>query len=226
MDIEGLGEKLAYRFLDEGLIPDQADIYDLTAEQLAALEGFGETSAEQPDRGDRGLQASSRSAIVLFALGLPGIGYVTAQALAEHFGTMDALIEADAEADRGGRGRRPDPRRADPGGARRGAARCELIERLRERGLRFELDEPSAAAQGGPLDGKTFVLTGTLPEPHPRGGDRADQARRRQGHRLGLEEDRLRGRRRQPRARSSPRPRSSGTEVLDEAGLRALLSSG
>ena len=161
MDIEGLGEKLAQRFLELGLIADQADIYDLTAERLTELEGFGEVSARNL------LEAieASRSqpfSIVLFGLGLPGIGYVTAQALAEHFGTMDALLAADVEAIEQVEGVGPitaaqiqeelaeEPTRA-------------LIERLRERGLRLELDESERRAEGGPLEGRTFVLTGTLP---------------------------------------------------------------
>ncbi len=97
MDIEGLGEKLAMRFLDEGLIGDQADIYDLTAERLAELEGFGEVSARNLIEAIEASQAQPFG-IVLFALGLPGVGYVTAQALAEHFGSIDALLEADHRA--------------------------------------------------------------------------------------------------------------------------------
>ena len=59
MDIEGLGEKLALRFLDEGLITDSAGIYDLTAERLAELEGFGEISARNLIARDRGLEAAA-----------------------------------------------------------------------------------------------------------------------------------------------------------------------
>ena len=55
---------------------------------------------------------------MLYALGLPGIGYVNAQALAEHFGSIDALLEADAEEIEEVEGIGPDPRRAGPGGAR------------------------------------------------------------------------------------------------------------
>ncbi len=96
MDIEGMGEKLALRFLEEGLISDVADIYDLTAERLEELEGFGETSARNLIEA---IEASKEQpfGIVLFALGLPGVGYVTAQALAEHFGTIDALVNATTE---------------------------------------------------------------------------------------------------------------------------------
>jgi DNA ligase (NAD+) len=161
MDIEGLGEKLALRFLEEGLIRDQAGVYDLTAERLAELEGFGEVSARNLIDA---IEASKSQPfpIVLFALGLPGIGYVTAQALAEHFGTIDALMAADAEAIEEVEGVGPitaaqiqeelaeEPTRA-------------LVERLRERDLRFELAASERRAEGGPLEGKTFVLTGTLP---------------------------------------------------------------
>ena len=161
MDIEGLGEKLAQRFLELGLIADQADIYDLTAERLTELEGFGEVSARNLLEAIEGSRNQPFS-IVLFGLGLPGIGYVTAQALAEHFGTMDALLAADVETIEQVEGVGPitaaqiqeelaeEPTRA-------------LIERLRERGLRLELDESERRAEGGPLEGRTFVLTGTLP---------------------------------------------------------------
>jgi len=161
MDIEGFGEKLSARFLDEGLIRDQADIYDLTVERLVALERFGETSARNLVRE---IEASKRQpfGIVLFALGLPEIGYVTAQALAEHFGTIDALIEATAEQIQEVEG-------VGPIVAERVAEELseeptlELIRRLRERGLRFELSEAERRAEGGPLEDTTFVLTGTLP---------------------------------------------------------------
>ena len=195
MDIEGFGEKLSYRFLDEGLIPDQADIYDIT-EDLQGLEGFGEISA-------RNLKAaiddSKRQpySIVLFALGLPGIGYVTAR-------------RSPSTSARWRRCSRPTPR--DRGGRRRWADHGrqiaeelaeeptrELIERLRERGLRFELDESERRAQGGPLDGKTFVITGTLPN---LSRDEASALIKRAGGMVTgsrLQEDRLRRRGRQPR---------------------------
>jgi DNA ligase (NAD+) len=161
MDIEGFGEKLSYRFLDEGLITDQADVYDLTPERLAELEGFGEVSAKNlADAIEESKQEPF--SIVLFALGLPGIGYVTAQALAEHFGMMDALLAADAEQIEEVEGVGPITAAQIAEELAEEPTR-RLIERLRERGLRFELDESERRAQGGPLEGKTFVLTGTLP---------------------------------------------------------------
>ena len=93
MDIEGLGEKQALRFLEEGLIADVADIYDLDAEQLEGLEGFGEISARNLIEAIDGSQQRPFNR-VLYALGLPGVGYVTAEALADHFGSIDALLGA------------------------------------------------------------------------------------------------------------------------------------
>src|SRR5690606_25563081 len=86
MDIEGLGEKQAQRFLEEGLIRDVADIYDLTKEQLADLSRMGETSAGNL------ISEIEKSrnipfARVLYALGLPGVGPVLAETLANEFGT-------------------------------------------------------------------------------------------------------------------------------------------
>jgi DNA ligase (NAD+) len=162
MDIEGLGEKQAMRFLDEGLIGDPADIYDLTAERIQELEGFGEVSAQNLLRE---IEASKERpfGLVLYALGLPGIGYVNAQAIVEHFGSIDALLEADAEAIEEVEGigpvlaRQVQEELSDE-------ATLDLIRRLHERGLRFELSAGERRTHGGPLEGKTFVLTGTLGE--------------------------------------------------------------
>ena len=160
MDIEGLGEKNAMRFLEEGLITDPASIYDLTVERVTELDRFGETSA-------RNLIAEIERSrerpfgIVLYALGLPGIGYVNAQALAEHFGSMDRLLRAPPEEIEQVEGIGPVLANQLVEELSEDAVR-ELVERLRERGLRFELEESERRPQGGPLEDKTFVLTGTL----------------------------------------------------------------
>ncbi|HEU4981029.1 MAG TPA: NAD-dependent DNA ligase LigA, partial [Solirubrobacterales bacterium] len=96
LEIEGLGEKNAYRFLQEGLIADAADIYGLTAERIAELEGFGRISAENLIEEIEGSRRKPFSR-VLYALGITGVGYVNAESLAEHFGTMDALLAAQPE---------------------------------------------------------------------------------------------------------------------------------
>ena len=159
MDIEGFGEKLVYRFYDEGLVRSLPDVYSLTIEQLEALDGFQRKSAENLVRSIESSKGQPFSR-VLYALGVPGIGYVNARALASHFASIDALIAASAEEIEDVEGIGPvlartiretldEPRNQ------------ELISKLRTAGLQFEQER---AARDGqlPLAGKTFVLTGTL----------------------------------------------------------------
>jgi DNA ligase (NAD+) len=161
MDIDGLGEQNVIRFLKEGLIEDVADLYDLTVERLTQLDRFGETSAANLVRN---IAASKEQPFfrVLYGIGIAGIGWVNARALAEQFGSMDALAVAtvDQIVETPGLGSvlaeqivetLEDDRTKD------------LIERLRQRGLRMELSEEEAAPVEGPLVDKTFVITGTLP---------------------------------------------------------------
>jgi DNA ligase (NAD+) len=161
LEIEGLGEKNAYRFLQEGLISDAADIYDLTADRIAQLEGFGRVSAENLMEEIEGSKRKPFSR-VLYALGIPGIGFVNAESLAEHFGTMDALLEAQPEDIVKAEGIGPILAEQIYEELSEDRTRT-LIKRLRKAGLRMELDPSERRQQGGPLDGKTLVLTGTLP---------------------------------------------------------------
>jgi DNA ligase (NAD+) len=220
MDIEGFGEKLSARFLDEGLIRDQADVYDLTAEKLATLDGFGETSARNLVEAIEASKAQPFG-IVLFALGLPEVGFVTAQALAEHFGTIDALIEASEREIQEVEGVGPivaerleEELSEEP--------TLELIQRLRDRDLRFELSEAERRTQGGPLEDKTFVLTGTLPNLTR---EEATQMIRRAGGKVTGSVSKSTD---YVVAGDSPgsklaKAEELGTTVLDEAGLRKLL---
>ena len=96
MDIEGVGELMVRRLWSEGLVVTIPELYRLTKEQLVALEGFGEVSATNA------LEAIERSKAqpffrVLFGLNIPQVGWVTAQNLARHFGSIDALIGASQE---------------------------------------------------------------------------------------------------------------------------------
>jgi len=160
MDIEGLGEKQADRFLSEGLIANVADIYDLGVDQLAVLEGFGDLSA-------RNLVASVAASRkkpfhrVLYALGVPGIGAVNARALATHFRSMDALMSASTEevVQTPGIGPVLAAIIAETFAEERTR---ELVERLRTAGLSMEEEGPAPGTMG-PLAGKTLVVTGTLP---------------------------------------------------------------
>ncbi len=161
MDIDGLGEKQAMRFLQEGLIADVADIYELNEEKLAGLEGFGEVSARNLVAA---IDASRERPFnrVLYALGLPGVGYVTAEALADHFGSIDALHTADPERIEEVEGVGP-IMAVQIAESLADERTWELIGKLREKGLRLEQDASERRTTGGPLEDKTLVLTGTLP---------------------------------------------------------------
>ena len=220
MDIDGLGEKQAMRFLQEGLIADVADIYELGEEQLAGLEGFGEVSA-------RNLVAAiddSRSRPfkrVLYALGLPGVGYVTAEALADHFGSIDELHAADPERieEVDGVGPIMAVQIAESLADER---TWELVEKLRAKGLRLEQDPSERRAAGGPLENKTLVLTGTLPELtreeaaaliKSAGGKVTNSVSKKTDYVVAGES---------PGSKLA-KAEQLGVEVLDEAELRALL---
>jgi DNA ligase (NAD+) len=162
MDIDGLGEKQAMRFLQEGLISDVADIYELSEEQLNGLEGFGDISARNLVAAIDASRARPFKR-VLYALGLPGVGYVTAEALADHFGSIDALHTADPELIEEVEGVGP-IMAVQIAESLADERTWELVEKLREKNLRLEQDPSERRASGGPLEGKTLVLTGTLPE--------------------------------------------------------------
>jgi DNA ligase (NAD+) len=159
MDIEGFGEKLVYRFYDEGLVRSLPDVYRLTVERLEPLEGFQRKSAENLVNAIERSKAAPFNR-VLYALGIPGIGYVNARAIASHFGSIDRLMDADVEEIEAVEGIGPvlagtiretldEPRNQ------------ELIDELRSIGLNLEQERPPAD-DALPLAGKTFVLTGTL----------------------------------------------------------------
>jgi DNA ligase (NAD+) len=160
MDIEGLGEENARRFLSEGLIHDVAEIYDLRVERITELDGFGEISARNLIES---IEASKDVPFfrVLYALGIPGIGYVNARALAAQFGSMDALLAADADAIVETPGIGPILAETIVDTLSEERTR-ELVARLREHGLNMAQEGPLPGTEG-PLAGKTLVITGTLP---------------------------------------------------------------
>jgi DNA ligase (NAD+) len=159
MDIEGVGELMVRRLWKEGLVTAIPELYRLTAEQLVALEGFGEVSASNA------LQAIEQSkerpfSRVLFGLNIPQVGWVTAENLARHFRSVDRLLEASQEEIQEVEGIGPD----------RAAAIAEwfadeenraLVAELRELGLQLEAGEEAQPIEG-PLTGRTYVITGTL----------------------------------------------------------------
>jgi DNA ligase (NAD+) len=161
MDIDGLGEENAHRFLREGLIANVADIYQLDPGRVAALEGFGEVSAGKLVEAIDGSRKQPFER-VLYALGIPGIGYVNARSLSRHLRSMDALLAATPEEIQEVPGIGPVLARTIAQTLAEQRTR-ELVERLRRHGLRMEDEGPPPGKDEGPLAGRTLVLTGALP---------------------------------------------------------------
>lgn len=160
MDIEGLGDKLVDQMVDAGLLHSPADLYGLTLETLAGLARMGEKSAQNLLAA---IEKSKQTTLArfIFALGIRNVGEATARDLARHFGQLDALLAADAEAlqqvaDVG-------PIVAASLAAFLGEAHNrEIIARLQTAGVVWTEEAPT---DNGPqiFAGKTLVLTGTLP---------------------------------------------------------------
>ncbi len=160
MDIDGLGEKQVGQLQQAGLITTAADFYRLTPEQLLELEGYGEISA---NRVVDSIAASKQRPFgrLLFGIGLEEVGFVTGRNLAQRFRTIDALLAASAEEieQTPGVGPKMAQRIAEQLAEEQMRA---LIEDLRGVGVSLALEGPPPGE--GPLAGKTFVLTGTLPD--------------------------------------------------------------
>jgi DNA ligase (NAD+) len=159
MDIRGLGYERVRQLLDEGLIHDVADLYQLTAPQLMELERFAKQSAEQLVTA---IDASRQQPLsnLLFGLGIRHVGKTVAQLLARRFGSMAALMDASEEAINDVPGVGGAIAEAVVGFFRE-PRNQNLIGRLKKVELNFT--EPRATEAGGALAGKSYVLTGTLP---------------------------------------------------------------
>lgn len=159
MDVEGLGDKLVEQLVDQGLIAHVSDLYRLQVEPVAAMERMGQKSAQNLIDA---LEASKATTLprFLFALGIRDVGEATALTLAQHFGTLENIRNASEEQLQ----EAPD---VGPVVASRIAEffrqphNLEIIRALREAGVHWPEQEP-AAREAGALDGKTYVLTGTL----------------------------------------------------------------
>jgi DNA ligase (NAD+) len=158
-DIEGVGEQFVRRLWDLGLLRSVPDLYRLTAEQLAELDGYAEISARNAVDAIAASKDISFSR-VLAGLNIPDVGWVTAQNLARHFGSVDRLLAA----------RQEDIEEVDGIGPDRAESIATwfadeknraLIEELRELGVRLELGDAEKPV-AGPLTGQTYVITGTL----------------------------------------------------------------
>ncbi|QSR85529.1 NAD-dependent DNA ligase LigA [Methylacidimicrobium sp. B4] len=164
MDIEGLGESLVNQLVDKGRVQDVADLYHLSLEDLLPLERMGKKSAANllsaiEESKKRGL------ARLLFGLGIPHVGETAAEALASHFERLDRLLAASEE----------EIERVPTIGPIIGKSVADYfqdsfhrarVDRLRQSGVRMEAKPP--LRRQGMLQGKTFVITGTLSEPRER----------------------------------------------------------
>jgi DNA ligase (NAD+) len=219
MDIDGLGEKLVEQLVGTGLVKTVVDLFRLRREQLVALERMGEKSA------DNLLAALDRARETtlprfLYALGISHVGAVTARTLAEHFGDLDALMSAEEQAL---------TEVPDVGPVVAASlvhffaqqANREVIAGLREAGVRWPAITPKPR-QEQPLAGKSFVLTGTLPNMtrdeareliEARGGKVTGSVSRKTDYVVAGESP----------GSKLDKARSLQVQVLDEEGLRALL---
>jgi DNA ligase (NAD+) len=160
MNIEGMGDALVNQLTERGLVKNVADIYKLSKDDLLSLERMGDKSAQNVlDE----IEASKKLPLerVIYGLGIRMVGERTAQFLAEHFGSMDALMEAGEE----------ELQNVTEVGPRiassiveffREPSNRKLVDRLRSSGLTFTGKKKE---RGTNLAGKTFVLTGTLSRP-------------------------------------------------------------
>ena len=157
MNIDGMGEALVNQLTDRGLVKNVADLYKLTEDDLLSLERMGEKSAQNVLRE---IDASKKLPLerVIYGLGIRFVGERTAQFLAEHLGSMDALMNASEEELQ--QANEVGPRIAQSIGEFFQEPRNrELVERLRKAGLTFA---GAKKERGTKLAGKTFVLTGAL----------------------------------------------------------------
>lgn len=162
MDIEGLGSKLAVQLAQAGVVRHLADLYRLTTADLVGLEGFAEKKAENLIQG---IDASRRRPLarLLFGLGIRHVGKTTAELLVTRYASLDALAAASVEDMEAIAGighvtaesvydwfRVPDNQ--------------AVVRALQAHGVNTQrLPEEPREGTEGPLAGKTFVLTGTLP---------------------------------------------------------------
>jgi len=157
MDIEGLGDKLVDALVEQGLVKTVADLYQLKKAQLTGLERMGEKSASNLLDA---IEKSRRPELwrFIYSLGIREVGEATAKALAEHFGSLKALEEADDDALQAV----PDVGPIVAGHVRsffRQSHNRETIDALLSGGVQWQ----APARQGkSTLAGQTFVLTGTL----------------------------------------------------------------
>ena len=220
MDIEGVGEQFVRRLWDLALLRSMPDLYRLRAEQIAELEGYGEISATKIVDAIELSKAQPFSRI-LFGLNIPDVGWITGRNLARHFGNVDRLLAASLDEIAECEGIGPDRAESIAEWFKDEENRL-LVQELRDLGLRFETGEEDRPVEGR-LTGQQFVITGTLVEFTRETATAALEA-------LGAKvSDSVSGKTtalivgEEPGASKLKKAEKSGTPILAEADLRALV---
>jgi DNA ligase (NAD+) len=163
MDVEGLGDKLVEQLVDAAIVKTPADLYKMGVLGLATLAGLERMAEKSAENLLAAIEQSKQTTLgrFIFALGIRNVGEATAKELARHFGTLDALMDADITVLQ----QVPDVGPVVAASVAHFFAEAhnrEVVEQLRAAGVRWE-EGASAAMVSSPIAGKTFVLTGTLP---------------------------------------------------------------
>ena len=222
--VDGLGDTLAGKFVDSGLVRTPVDFYRLTAGRIGAIPVKIRLGTKSAHRIMCGLEQSKRLPLgrLVFGLGIRQVGDRTASLLADHFGSLGSIASASAEELK--QVEEVGPHVAESIRIFIGASMNRgLIERLRGHGLRFQEDEETDDSEPHPLAGKVFVLTGKL------GGMSRDEGKARilaAGGKVSGSVSRntdyvVAGDKAGSKLRKA---RQLGVEVIDEAGLSALLA--
>jgi DNA ligase (NAD+) len=164
LDIEGLGDKLVSQLVDQAVVETPADLYDESKVKLAALAGLERMAEKSAENVIKAINRSRNTTLArfIYALGIRNVGEATAADLARHFGSLDRLMQA-------GEHELEDVQDVGPVvamsisrffGERHNR---DVIAQLRAGGVRWRESAPAPARRTGPLAGKIFVLTGTLP---------------------------------------------------------------
>jgi len=159
LDIDGLGRKIVQQMVDKGLVRDVSDLYILTRDDIMGLDGFAELSTSNLLNS---IQESKKTTLgrFLYGLGIPHVGEVAARDLAQHFGSLEKVMEASQDELQSMKGIGKEMARAISSFFSNERNRA-VIGKLLDRGLEITLQKTAKRAEA-PLEGKKFCFSGSL----------------------------------------------------------------